>query len=34
VEDPEAQVSDDDLVDGTWVVLRRGKKRFAGVEVR
>ncbi|WP_017936435.1 tyrosine--tRNA ligase [Nocardioides sp. Iso805N] len=33
VDDPEAVVPDDDLVDGTWLVLRRGKKRFAGVEV-
>jgi tyrosyl-tRNA synthetase len=34
VEDPEAEVSRDDLIGGSWVVLRRGKKNFAGVEVR
>ncbi|WP_028659546.1 tyrosine--tRNA ligase [Nocardioides insulae] len=34
VEDPEAQVSDADLIGGSWLLLRRGKKRFAGVEVR
>jgi tyrosyl-tRNA synthetase len=34
VEDPEAEVSKDDLIGGTWLVLRRGKKNFAGVEVR
>ena len=34
VEDPDAVVSEADLVDKTWLVLRRGKKRFAGVEVR
>lgn len=34
VEDAEAVVAEDDMVDGTWLVLRRGKKRFAGVEVR
>lgn len=34
VEDPEAVVSKDDLIGGTWLVLRRGKKNFAGVEVR
>ena len=33
VEDPEAVVTDADLVAGTWLVLRRGKKRFAGVEI-
>ena len=33
VEDAEAVVAEGDLVDGTWLVLRRGKKRFAGVEV-
>jgi tyrosyl-tRNA synthetase len=26
--------TDDDLLDGSWLVLRRGKKHFAGVEVR
>ena len=34
VEDPEAVVAEADLVGGSWLVLRRGKKRFAGVEVR
>jgi tyrosyl-tRNA synthetase len=34
VEDAEAVVAPGELVDGTWLVLRRGKKRFAGVEVR
>jgi tyrosyl-tRNA synthetase len=34
VEDAEATLDEGDLVDGTWVVLRRGKKRFAGIEVR
>jgi len=34
VEDPEAVVPETDLIDKTWLVLRRGKKRFAGVEVR
>lgn len=33
VEDPEAVVTQADLVAGNWLVLRRGKKRFAGVEV-
>ncbi|WGL51089.1 tyrosine--tRNA ligase [Nocardioides sp. BP30] len=33
VEDPEAVVEERELVEGTWLVLRRGKKRFAGVEV-
>ncbi|MCD4534589.1 tyrosine--tRNA ligase [Nocardioides sp. cx-169] len=33
VEDPEARPTTADLVDG-WLVLRRGKKKFAGVEVR
>ncbi len=33
VEDPDAQVSPADLIDGSWLVLRRGKKRFAGVRV-
>ncbi len=33
VEDPELVPSSDDLVGGTWLVLRRGKKTFAGVEV-
>lgn len=34
VEDPESVLSADDLVAGSWLVLRRGKKKFAGVEVR
>lgn len=34
VEDAEAVLGADDLVDGSWLVLRRGKKSFAGVEVR
>ncbi|WP_435747091.1 tyrosine--tRNA ligase [Nocardioides sp. SYSU DS0663] len=34
VENPEAVPAQADLVDGTWLVLRRGKKKFAGVEVR
>jgi tyrosyl-tRNA synthetase len=34
VEDPEMQPTVDDLVAGSWLVLRRGKKKFAGVEVR
>jgi tyrosyl-tRNA synthetase len=33
VEDPEAAPGAGDLVGGTWLVLRRGKKSFAGVEV-
>lgn len=33
VEDAEALVGEADLLDGAWVVLRRGKKRFAGVEM-
>ncbi|WP_210650796.1 tyrosine--tRNA ligase [Nocardioides sp. SYSU D00065] len=33
VEDPELQPTEADLVAGSWLVLRRGKKRFAGVEV-
>lgn len=34
VEDPDAVPTADQLLDGTWLVLRRGKKNFAGVEVR
>ncbi|MGZ6734678.1 MAG: tyrosine--tRNA ligase [Nocardioides sp.] len=34
VEDPDAIVPETDLIGGSWLVLRRGKKRFAGVEVR
>ncbi|MCW2791021.1 MAG: tyrosyl-tRNA synthetase [Nocardioides sp.] len=33
VEDPEQTPTPDDLIGGTWLVLRRGKKKFAGVEV-
>jgi tyrosyl-tRNA synthetase len=33
VEDPELRPTADDLVAGSWLVLRRGKKNFAGVEV-
>ncbi|WP_243395400.1 tyrosine--tRNA ligase [Nocardioides currus] len=33
VEDPELVVSESDLLAGSWLVLRRGKKKFAGVEV-
>ncbi len=33
VEDPELVPSSEDLVGGTWMVLRRGKKHLAGVEV-
>ncbi len=33
VEDPEMVPTSADLVAGSWLVLRRGKKRFAGVEV-
>jgi tyrosyl-tRNA synthetase len=34
VEDPDATVSDADLIGDAWLVLRRGKKSFAGVEIR
>lgn len=34
VEDADAVVAESDLIGGTWLVLRRGKKKFAGVEVR
>ncbi|MBE7323722.1 tyrosine--tRNA ligase [Nocardioides sp. Y6] len=34
VDDPDAVVSRDDVVAGSWLVLRRGKKKLAGVEVR
>ncbi|WP_248581183.1 tyrosine--tRNA ligase [Nocardioides sp. InS609-2] len=34
VEDPDTVPSEDDLIGGTWLVLRRGKKKLAGVEVR
>jgi tyrosyl-tRNA synthetase len=33
VEDPEQVPSRDDLLGGSWLVLRRGKKHLAGVEV-
>jgi tyrosyl-tRNA synthetase len=33
VEDPELRPTEADLVAGSWLVLRRGKKNFAGVEV-
>jgi tyrosyl-tRNA synthetase len=33
VEDPEAAPQPTDLIGGSWLVLRRGKKSFAGVEV-
>jgi tyrosyl-tRNA synthetase len=33
VEDPEARPTADDVVGGGWLVLRRGKKKFAGVQV-
>jgi tyrosyl-tRNA synthetase len=33
VEDVEHRPTSDDLVAGSWLVLRRGKKNFAGVEV-
>ncbi|MFC5178231.1 tyrosine--tRNA ligase [Nocardioides taihuensis] len=33
VEDPDAVPGDDDLLGDAWLVLRRGKKSFAGVEV-
>ena len=33
IEDPEAEPQTSDLIGGSWLVLRRGKKSFAGVEV-
>lgn len=33
VEDPDAELTKADLLAGEWLVLRRGKKRFAGVRV-
>jgi tyrosyl-tRNA synthetase len=33
VTDPEFVPGDDDLLPGGWLVLRRGKKHLAGVEV-
>ena len=34
VEDPERLVTPEDLIGGAWLVLRRGKKKFAGVEAQ
>jgi tyrosyl-tRNA synthetase len=34
IEDPEQVPTSEDLLGGSWLVLRRGKKSFAGVEVR
>lgn len=34
VDDPEQVPATGDLIGGSWLVLRRGKKNFAGVEVR
>jgi tyrosyl-tRNA synthetase len=34
IEDPDYVPAEDDLVGGSWLVLRRGKKNFAGVELR
>jgi tyrosyl-tRNA synthetase len=33
IEDPDYVPTDDDLIGGAWLVLRRGKKNFAGVEL-
>jgi len=33
VEDPDLRPEEKDLIGGRWLVLRRGKKRFAGVEL-
>ncbi|MFC5730812.1 MULTISPECIES: tyrosine--tRNA ligase [Nocardioides] len=33
IEDPEHAPASSDLIGGSWLVLRRGKKRFAGVRV-
>ncbi len=33
IEDPDYAPGDDDLIGGSWLVLRRGKKNFAGVEI-
>lgn len=33
VTDPEAQIGREDFIAGSWLVLRRGKKNFAGVEL-
>lgn len=34
ISDPEWTPSTDDLLHGSWVVLRRGKKSFAGIRIR
>ena len=34
IEDPDHVPTDGDLIGGSWLVLRRGKKNFAGVELR
>ena len=34
VEDGDAAVREQDLIGGAWLVLRRGKKKFAGIEIR
>ncbi len=34
VEDAEAVIEESDLIGGSWLVLRRGKKKFAGIEIR
>jgi tyrosyl-tRNA synthetase len=33
VTDPEHRPDQSDLIGGAWLVLRRGKKSFAGIEV-
>ena len=33
VEDPDAVPASTDLIAGSWLGLRKGKKQFAGVEV-
>jgi len=33
ITDPDQVPGDDDLLGGAWLVLRRGKKNFAGVEI-
>jgi tyrosyl-tRNA synthetase len=33
VEDPDAEPQQSDLIGGSWLVLRKGKKHFAGVQV-
>ena len=33
IQDAEAVLAEPDLLGGSWIVLRRGKKRFAGVEL-